>query len=641
MEKELKCPDSDKLRQFAVGLTRSEFDEVDHHIARCSFCQERLEELAEDVDDFVSELQDVRPHHLEQARQQMLADSQFGESMITEIFGENTLPIKQEPTLAVPCMLGPYYVSNRISRGGMGEVYQARHEALDKVVAIKVLRSGREKNPLAKQRFLQERKLVGQLQHPNLVQAFDANSDGDNLYIAFEYVEGDTLEHLKFVMREDDVISTAHGILDGLDYIHRRGMIHCDLKPSNIMLTHGHEIKILDLGLAAIAKNEDSSLSRAGTPGYMAPEQAQSEMPIDFRADYYGFGSVIHHLLTGKPPKSTGVIVDLCPDRWQGLLKSLIAESPNDRPQSIAEIRESLKKVKVRTGAFLKWMIAGVLVLFLILGMVLLPGDSHQITVIKNSISMNLVKVPAGSFMMGAHPDDPQRQPNELPQRHVVFEKSFYIGQCEVTIGQYRRFCEATGYKTAIERGDAIGWKASFNSSFGEQSPDFRWESPGHVVTDEHPVTLLTYDDAVAFCAWLSQLEERIYRLPTEAEWEYVAKAGKNQYPWYGETKLNDFAWYARNGGKKSWPVGRRSPNPWGVYDIIGNVRERCQDVYLEDAYEQPYDRSKPILTGGLNYSQRGGCFIDSLLFLRPSFRGWDSVNNPINNCGFRVLLEE
>ena len=138
---------------------------------------------------------------------------------------------------------------------------------------------------------------------------------------------------------------------------------------------------------------------------------------------------------------------------------------------------------------------------------------------------MKLVLIPSGECLIGSPESEQDANLNETPWHRVLISKPFYLGAHEVTVGQFRRFVNATGYKTDAEAGgvNANGFTSETGFSTDQQ---YNWRNPGFAQTDDHPVVNVTWDDAVAFCRWLSDKEGKRYRLPTEAEWEYACRAG-------------------------------------------------------------------------------------------------------------------
>src|SRR5262249_15872401 len=180
----------------------------------------------------------------------------------------------------------------------------------------------------------------------------------------------------------------------------------------------------------------------------------------------------------------------------------------------------------------------------------------------------------------------------ETPQHHVVLTRPFWCGITEVSIGQFKKFVTATRYVTQHEQ------ELRDNKKLEDQNS---WRAPGYPVKDTSPVTYVTWNDAVAYCNWLSALENLPacyrrnaegewapvaaagYRLPTEAEWEYACRAGTTtMFPFGDDVSLvNRFAWFKGNSKGQSHPVGTLEPNAFGVQDMLGNVWEWCQDRYL------------------------------------------------------------
>jgi serine/threonine protein kinase len=205
-----------------------------------------------------------------------------------------------------------YQILEEIGPGGVGVVYRARHLLLDKIVAIKVLRPERVKDPEAVARFRREMKAVGRLQHANIVAAHHAGQTGGRHYLVMEFVAGLSLNEA--VRRHGplpvaDACEVARQAALGLQHAHEHGLVHRDVKPGNLRLTPAGQVKVLDLGLAA-SRCEDLALrteltasgSFLGTADYTAPEQWADPRRADIRADLYGLGCTLYHLLAGRPP---------------------------------------------------------------------------------------------------------------------------------------------------------------------------------------------------------------------------------------------------------------------------------------------------------------------------------------------------
>jgi len=286
---------------------------------------------------------------------------------------------------------------------------------------------------------------------------------------------------------------------------------------------------------------------------------------------------------------------------------------------------------------------------------------------VTNSIGMKLVRIPPGEFHMGASASDEDAQPNELPQQRVKFTRPFEIGVHEVTVGQFRKFVEATGYQTAAEKQRSSGFNAETNT-FQYDRPGFNWKNLGWKQTDDHPVLNVNWFDACAFCEWLSQKEGRTYRLPTEAEWEYACRAGTEARfvtgeaieqlqkianvqdqslaslkPKFSNSKESSYlkrpvGWNDRS--PFSAPVGSFQPNAFGLYDMLGNAAEWCGDWYGEDYDNETVKVDPSGPAEGEARVFRGGAFLHQPKHCRVSSRlgGTPTYQNYI--IGFRVVAE-
>ncbi len=214
--------------------------------------------------------------------------------------------------------LGHFRIERPLGAGGMGEVYLATDLALDRPVAIKVLPSGVASGS-ARDRLVREARAQARVHHPNVGHIYFIGEDDGRLYFAMEYVAGDTLANkiARAPLQVDEALAVIHGAALGLREAQRHGFLHRDVKPSNLMVDAHGMIKVLDFGLVAGTPGQavDGPLSveqttLAGTPLYMAPEQARGES-LDLRADIYALGATLFHLVSGNPPFQASSITDL------------------------------------------------------------------------------------------------------------------------------------------------------------------------------------------------------------------------------------------------------------------------------------------------------------------------------------------
>ena len=303
---------------------------------------------------------------------------------------------------------------------------------------------------------------------------------------------------------------------------------------------------------------------------------------------------------------------------------------------------------------------------------------------VSNSLGMKLELISAGEFMMGsgesgeelasAYPQyglKPEWFSDEHPQHKVRITKPFYFSKYETTNADFQKFVDATGYKTQAELPDTSdkgpgGWGFNQEShKFEGRNPKYDWRHPGFPVPENQPVVDITWNDAVAFCNWLSEKEGKKYRLPTEAEWEYAARAGTTTRYWpsndpeelvkYANTADADFFekfpnYYPKNktlaghdGFALPAPVGSYPPNAFALCDIHGNVWEWTNDWYGEDYYSKsPVD--DPQGPGPEPASpkkvRRGGAWHSAPLFTRIAFRNYNTLDSRYPNLGFRVVLD-
>jgi formylglycine-generating enzyme required for sulfatase activity len=265
-----------------------------------------------------------------------------------------------------------------------------------------------------------------------------------------------------------------------------------------------------------------------------------------------------------------------------------------------------------------------------------------------------VVVIPKGSFQMGSNMGEADRP--ETPIRTITFAKPFAMGRTEVTVGQFRAFMTASGHK--ISEGTCGMWV------FSDQSPTPRtWQDPGlkRKIADDEPVVCVGWLDAKAYVDWLAKTTGKPYRLPSEAEWEYSARAGtKTTYVWGedGQAACKDANVYDQQAGKKwptkEWgaaacddgyadlsPVAKFKPNAYGLYDMIGNVWEWMGDCYALNYPPAPVDGSAYLPAEHCELrSNRGGSWVTRPDRQRPAWRGRDKETMKVSFFGFRVARD-
>ncbi len=275
--------------------------------------------------------------------------------------------------LAVGAQIAQYRITGKLGSGGMGAVYRATDTRLNRDVALKVLPAAFASDAEWMTRFQYEARVLAALNHPHIAAIYGLEEWGEQRAIAMELVEGVTLaERMESgPLSEADALTLARQIAEALEYSHAHGIIHCDLKPANIMVNEEGQVKLLDFGIARRLRRGETDLDKpgddsamegafAGTAGYMSPEQLRG-LPVDHRTDFFALGVLTYEMLTGKRPfegKTRLALAeailhapprDLGDSRLAGKTKSLLLKllekEPGDRPSSAASILEELRRL--------------------------------------------------------------------------------------------------------------------------------------------------------------------------------------------------------------------------------------------------------------------------------------------------------
>lgn len=331
-------------------------------------------------------------------------------------------------------------------------------------------------------------------------------------------------------------------------------------------------------------------------------------------------------------------------------------------------------------------------------------ADPAEPDVTTNSLGMELVRIEPGTVLLGLPaPNDLRRHhphsayehttvnETERPLAHVRITRPFLLGRTQVTVGQFAEFVEATGHRTTAEQTGGA-WihdpDADHETERFVRSPQHHWRDPGFPQTADHPVTCVSWHDAVAFCQWLSEREGNgaRYRLPTEAEWEYACRAGTTTMYFTGDHPDEIYAYanvadaslgeaypellarqqvltdpqIQRDGHVYTAPAASFKPNPWGLFDMHGNVWEWCSDRFQADYYrtltahyeravqpadQRPYDdpagpESTPQHEHGDWRSLRGGSWFVAPVHARSANRAFAEAGDHYQHVGFRIVLE-
>lgn len=318
--------------------------------------------------------------------------------------------------------------------------------------------------------------------------------------------------------------------------------------------------------------------------------------------------------------------------------------------------------------------------LLLLICCISLPASPASLV---DRFGMPFVLIPAGEFMMGSD-ESPEALAlswpayerkrftdiaDEAPVHRVRITKAFYLGRTEVTVGQFRRFLDVSGYvpESIADGTGAYGYNPDYDPStttrgdaFEGRHPKYSWCDPGFPQGDDHPVVNVTWNDAMAMANWLSRTEGQVYRLPTEAEWEYAARAGTRTRYYSGDApeslldvanvfdadaarnwkKWEGYALAGHDGHAFTAPVGSHAPNAFGLYDMLGNAWEWTADWHDDHYYAiSPVDDPQGPATGSVRV-RRGGSWHTWSFYARSSFRNWNSPGTRYTLVGMRLLRE-
>jgi len=265
----------------------------------------------------------------------------------------------------------------------------------------------------------------------------------------------------------------------------------------------------------------------------------------------------------------------------------------------------------------------------------LLPLNAFSADFVDPVTSMDFVLVKAGEYKRGDQSGLGRK--NERPP-HSVRVADFFIGKYEVTVEQFTVFVNDTGHLTAPEK---RGWVMDIDAAMGTftRREGISWKNPGFEQNGKHPVVWVDWHDAATFAAWLSTKSGEAYSLPTEAQWEYAAKAsGSNR--WAGTSKTEElpgFAWYRENSDNVTHEVGLLDHNGFGIHDLSGNVWEWCLDGYYEYR-NAPHSMQDPVVTKGDTRIIRGGSWRVDAPLVTTTYRNGYKPTYSHSSMGFRLV---
>lgn len=579
------------------------------------------------------------------------------------------LPLPEELTQWLPS--DTYVVYELLGRGGMGAVYKGTQVRLQRPVAIKVLRRDVDADDGYEERFQREALAMARLNHPNIVNIIDSGEAGSEfLYIVMEFVDGEDLQSVirNGRMTEALALKIIPQICDAVQFAHEHGIVHRDIKPANVMLTRSGRVKVADFGLAKRMDTEGSyhtqSGASLGTPDYAAPEQFDTAALVDHRADLYALGVVIYHLLTGQVPRgawkapSTHAGVS---SAWDDIVSRAMQPEKSDRYASAVDMKADILRISSSE-----------------IGSPLTPGPSTSRAPSSNPLLLvfigSVLILGVGVFFF---PRKPKAVEVPAPSQHNATATA--TATATAPAPPTRSFPQASKAQPFVNSLDmkfipVPGARvlmcihetrkkdyAAFAAETKGVNNDWKQPTTSGVpigMTEDHPVVRLSWDEAKAFCAWLSAREDRNYRLPTDREWSAAAGIAELEptgvppaqlsgqylglFPWglLTGTHLSDVANFCdramhekfpsrmsyirevSDGWATTSPVMSFKPSASGFYDLGGNAWEFCEDWF---------DQTKGLRV------LRGGAWTDNPVL--SSLRTGNTQSARTDNYGFRCVL--
>jgi len=529
--------------------------------------------------------------------------------------------------MTAPQPLGKYQIESLLGKGAFAEVYKALDTSLKRTVALKVLKPALLADEEAFARFVQEAQVLASLVHPHIAWVWDLGEAQGRYFIAMRYVDGQSLDKViaaRGALPWEEALKITEQIAEALQFAHQKELVHRDVKPQNILVSESEGAVLTDFGLVKALRSSgmSSTASMIGTPAYIAPEIWNGEAASP-ASDQYALACVLAEMLAGKvlfdgttpaimkkhllePPPLPEKAPKGAPASLLDCLRKALNKKPEERYQSLTLFVVALKEplpgrakavpVEVKPPAYSPPKTS--------------PEEDKLVIALAPGVEMTFLRVPAGEFQMGSNDGDEDERP-----QHTLFLEEYWIGKTPVTNVQYQAFVRAAGYHPPEH------WKKGY-------IPDGK---------GDHPVIYVDWQDAVAFCEWLSQVSGEKICLPSEAEWEKAARGTDGRkFPW-GNQKPNKNLCNYNHWFSETSSVGKYSPqgdSPFGCVDMAGNVWEWTNSLYKKYPYRNDDGREDLNATGVRVL--RGGSWFFSGGNVRSADRYGFDPTLAVSSFGFR-----